>query len=478
MKKKLISSCIFLVVATLPIYSQELPKFVVTDHGVDSIVIRVGGAKAQDIYEWSMAWVEKNYQNTQVTRIKNRSIQFNSFLDNAFTATHQNLSFFFDIIYNFQIEIKDSLATLKFRIGPVWWHPRREKADFSYLSFFKKNGQVKDSYARSKMTLERSINLVPSSLAEYLKNMLSLHTPTLRQTDFEKGYVKEEMKYSVWQYFNPKKEVELVINHSTGRLIYEIPDTSSYLVFNNGEWVASKLDVRPIPVTGFHNYYESVLDALGRSVKLCRDESRTRILVSFEIDTAGSSGSYKVINGIEKTCDEVVLSCLKSVKKKWVPARVGKKLMITKFALGITFDDGKGKRKYAVDNNDWSPQAGTLLEELIVKNLISDDQVFTFVEKPAEFVGGLQGFYLWLSKNLRYPASARRMGLEGKVFVKFIIEPSGAITNAEVVKGINGDCDREALRVISSSPNWVPGTQRGRPVRQSYQLPIVFKLSE
>ncbi len=114
----------------------------------------------------------------------------------------------------------------------------------------------------------------------------------------------------------------------------------------------------------------------------------------------------------------------------------------------------------------------------VVKDNGDANKVFTFVEQSAEFVGGLEGFYKWLQKNLRYPASARRMGLEGKVFVKFVIEPTGAISNVEVVKGFNGECDKEAQRVISIMPKWKPGRQSGRAVRQSYQLPIAFKLAE
>ena len=114
----------------------------------------------------------------------------------------------------------------------------------------------------------------------------------------------------------------------------------------------------------------------------------------------------------------------------------------------------------------------------VVKDNGDANKVFTFVEQPAEFVGGLEGFYKWVQKNLRYPASARRMALEGKVFVKFVIEPTGVISNVEVVKGFNGECDKEAQRVISIMPKWKPGRQSGRAVRQSYQLPIAFKLAE
>jgi protein TonB len=70
------------------------------------------------------------------------------------------------------------------------------------------------------------------------------------------------------------------------------------------------------------------------------------------------------------------------------------------------------------------------------------------------------------------------MGLEGKVFVKFIIEPDGSISNVGVSRGFDKACDMEAVRVISSMPNWKAGRQDGRAIRQAYTLPIIFKLTE
>jgi protein TonB len=114
----------------------------------------------------------------------------------------------------------------------------------------------------------------------------------------------------------------------------------------------------------------------------------------------------------------------------------------------------------------------------VVKDEGDANKVFTFVEQSAEPVGGLEAFYKWVGKTLRYPPSAKRMGVEGKVFVKFVIEATGAITNIEIVKGFDGACDMEAKRVLSIAPKWKPGRQSGRPVRQAYTLPLVFKLSE
>lgn len=104
------------------------------------------------------------------------------------------------------------------------------------------------------------------------------------------------------------------------------------------------------------------------------------------------------------------------------------------------------------------------------------EEVFTIVEESAEPIGGMDAFYKYVQKNLKYPAQARRMGVEGKVFVQFVIDKDGSITDVKVVKGIGAGCDEEAVRVIESAPKWKPGKQRGRPVKQRIVLPISFKL--
>jgi protein TonB len=104
------------------------------------------------------------------------------------------------------------------------------------------------------------------------------------------------------------------------------------------------------------------------------------------------------------------------------------------------------------------------------------DQIFLVVEETAAPTGGMPAFYEYVGKKLKYPAQARRMGIEGKVFVEFVIERDGSITDVKAIKGIGAGCDEEAVRVLQSAPKWKPGKQRGKPVRQRMVLPIAFKL--
>lgn len=104
------------------------------------------------------------------------------------------------------------------------------------------------------------------------------------------------------------------------------------------------------------------------------------------------------------------------------------------------------------------------------------EQVFTAVEQPAEFPGGLPALMKWLCENIRYPEAAVENKISGRVVVRFIVEKDGSISSTTVVRGVDKDLDREALRVIGKMPKWIPGKNNGSPVRSYYNLPVTFRL--
>ncbi|GAA0879979.1 hypothetical protein GCM10009119_29490 [Algoriphagus jejuensis] len=108
--------------------------------------------------------------------------------------------------------------------------------------------------------------------------------------------------------------------------------------------------------------------------------------------------------------------------------------------------------------------------------LSPSDEVFDIVEEQPNPAGGMAGWNMYLSKNLQYPYQARRMGIEGTVIVVFEIQKDGSVRNVEVLRGIGGGADEEALRVVINSPKWEPGRQRGQAVNTRMRLPIRFKL--
>ena len=107
---------------------------------------------------------------------------------------------------------------------------------------------------------------------------------------------------------------------------------------------------------------------------------------------------------------------------------------------------------------------------------VQEQEIFQIVEEMPSFPGGEAKLMEYVAKNIKYPQIARETGIQGRVFVGFVVEPDGSVSNVKVLRGIGGGCDEEAMRVIKSLPKWKPGKQRGKAVRVSYQIPVFFKL--
>lgn len=101
---------------------------------------------------------------------------------------------------------------------------------------------------------------------------------------------------------------------------------------------------------------------------------------------------------------------------------------------------------------------------------------FIKVERQPKPVGGMEAFYEYLAKNMKYPARALQYRIEGKVLLEFVINKDGSLTDLKVIRGIGFGCDEEALRVIAEAPAWEPGRQRGEPVRVRMKIPLTFKI--
>lgn len=105
------------------------------------------------------------------------------------------------------------------------------------------------------------------------------------------------------------------------------------------------------------------------------------------------------------------------------------------------------------------------------------DVIFTILEENAAPKGGISAFYKFVKKKMKYPPQARRMGVEGRVFVEFVVNEDGSLVDVKAIKGIGAGCDEEAVRVVKSHPNWNPGKQRGVPARQRMVIALVFRLN-
>ncbi len=169
-----------------------------------------------------------------------------------------------------------------------------------------------------------------------------------------------------------------------------------------------------------------------------------RVIVKFIVNEDGSVSDCKIEKGIGSGCDEEAIRVLRSMPK-WKP--------------GI--------------RNGQAVRVSTMLPVNFA--LKKPRQVYNYVEQPPSSGFDLPGY---LSKNLRYQESANMKNILGRVFVKFVINEDGSVSDCVVVRGIGGGCDEEALRVVNKMPLWKPGMQQGKPVKVYFTLPIQFKLTD
>ncbi len=107
--------------------------------------------------------------------------------------------------------------------------------------------------------------------------------------------------------------------------------------------------------------------------------------------------------------------------------------------------------------------------------LDADDRVYEYVQQMPEFPGGKAALAAWLAEHLRYPTTARQRKVEGSVFVRCVIERTGQVGQATILKGLGYGCNDEAVRLVQALPPFRPGRQNGRPMRVYYQLPVSFR---
>lgn len=109
----------------------------------------------------------------------------------------------------------------------------------------------------------------------------------------------------------------------------------------------------------------------------------------------------------------------------------------------------------------------------------SKDEIYKVVEVAPEFIGGQKAMTDFLIKNVKYPEDDQKKGIEGTVYVSFVVEKDGSVSEVKAIRGVNTSLDNEAIRVVKlMSKMWKPGTQKGKPVRVQFNLPIKFKLDE
>lgn len=219
------------------------------------------------------------------------------------------------------------------------------------------------------------------------------------------------------------------------------------------------------------------------------------VTISFVVGlfVLGSLLAYPVIASyvnktlsLKNTEKEVRVEMIKPLSEDFVPPPPVEMEKITapKFVAPVVVDEdvetnietqedlsSKPNDAPLVDNNNEI----TIVEkpDLVIEPVNKKEEVFMVVEEQPY----LENLYEFLGSNIKYPEEAKELGIQGKVFVTFVVEKDGSITEVKVIRGIGGGCDEEAVRVVQSMPKWTPGKQRGVPVRVQFNIPVKFTLN-
>ncbi len=147
--------------------------------------------------------------------------------------------------------------------------------------------------------------------------------------------------------------------------------------------------------------------------------------------------------------------------------------------LNIVDDDIKLEDELEIENTEIDQNTEINISDVStnVDEVVEDVQVFQVVEESPKFPGGDAELMKFLSNNIKYPTIAQENGIQGRVYVKFVVWKDGSIRNVEVGRGVDPYLDQEAVRVVKAMPKWNPGKQRGVAVNVSYMLPVNFVLN-
>lgn len=142
---------------------------------------------------------------------------------------------------------------------------------------------------------------------------------------------------------------------------------------------------------------------------------------------------------------------------------------LTQTKVAISIADVKGNdEEHGEDIAD--------LKQVVVQAPPEEVKVFDMVEQMPAFPGGVTELMKFISNNLKYPAMAAENGVQGRVVCQFVVENDGSVSHVKILKTLDPECDREAVRVISSMPKWIPGKQNGQTVPVRYTIPITFRI--
>lgn len=229
-------------------------------------------------------------------------------------------------------------------------------------------------------------------------------------------------------------------------LIYENPDKLAQYIGGDQEL----------------NEYLKQKSANFKNVLTADDEVFRTINLNLTVNKTGSISNFEILSEENPIDHEIIDSVFKEFTG-FQPALVEDVPVASKLNLNLI-----------LTSDGLQTSLKTEVPPILENGDSLDNSVYSNIEKMPEFPGGEKAIRRFLSTNIRYPIEAAENDIQGKVFVGFIIEKDGSISNIQVKKGVHPLLDDEAVRIIKLMPRWIPGRQKGKPVRVSFTVPINF----
>ncbi|MCH7415580.1 TonB family protein [Belliella sp. R4-6] len=246
--------------------------------------------------------------------------------------------------------------------------------------------------------------------------------------------------------------------------VIEIPNQMVRNRIINDDTVFDVVETAPNPQGGMEGWNEYLKSNLKYPEVAKANGEEGTVYVVFEVNKDGSISEVDVLRGVSPTIDAEAVRVVKA-SPAWEPGKQRGKEVNVRMRLPIRFKN-EGK-------NATTPSKDQVGEVVVFK-----DGAYDKVDTPPSPQGQMEGWNQYLSENLKYPNYAKEQGVEGTVYLVFVVGKDGSIGEVEVLRGIGAGCDEEAIRVVKNAPKWNPGMQDGKLVDVRMRLPIRFNLGK
>ncbi|MCQ2260805.1 MAG: energy transducer TonB [Bacteroidales bacterium] len=197
-------------------------------------------------------------------------------------------------------------------------------------------------------------------------------------------------------------------------------------------------------------------------------------LVAFNIKSYDNDVKEVTKRTVAEEVEEVVLNTM----EKETPPPPPEEPEVPQTELKIVDNDATITNEAVVFDADAKNAENTEIKPVVteIEDEDVEETIYVVVEEEPDFPGGMEALLKYLQDNIQYPQLAKENNITGKVFVTFVVEKDGRVTQVKLLRDIGGGCGNEAMRVVKAMPKWKPGKQQGRPVRTQFNLPVVFNL--